>query len=55
MTPQLGGTLESLQVDLVGRQLRLVLERRGPAAAPLWLLLPALSTVSSRGEWKPLA
>lgn len=55
MTPQLGGTLETLQVDLAGRQLRLVLERRGPAAAPLWLLLPALSTVSSRGEWKALA
>ena len=55
MTPQLGGTIETLQVDLAGRQLRLVLERRGPAAAPLWLLLPALSTVSSRGEWKPLA
>jgi hypothetical protein len=28
MTPQLGGTLETLQVDLAGRQLRLVLERR---------------------------
>ena len=55
MTPQLGGTLETLQVDLAGRQLRLVLERRGPAAAPLWLLLPALSTVSSRGEWKAFA
>ena len=55
MTPQLGGNLETLQVDLAGRQLRLVLERRGPAAAPLWLLLPALSTVSSRGEWKAFA
>ena len=55
MTPQLGGTLETLQVDLAGRQLRLVLERRGPAVAPLWLLLPALSTVSSRGEWKAFA
>jgi pimeloyl-ACP methyl ester carboxylesterase len=55
MTPQLGGTIETLQVDLAGRQLRLVLERRGPAAAPLWLLLPALSTVSSRGEWKAFA
>jgi hypothetical protein len=32
-----------------------VLERRGPQGAPLWLLLPALSTVSSRGEWKALA
>ncbi|MBM5804312.1 MAG: alpha/beta hydrolase [Cyanobacteria bacterium K_DeepCast_35m_m2_155] len=55
MTPQLGGMLETLQVDLAGRQLRLVLERRGPAAAPLGLLLPALSTVSSRGEWQALA
>ncbi len=55
MTPQLGGTIETLQVALAGRQLRLVLERRGPAAAPLWLLLPALSTVSSRGEWKAFA
>lgn len=55
MTPQLGGTLETLQVDLAGRQLRLVLERRGPQGAPLWLLLPALSTVSSRGEWQALA
>ena len=55
MTPKLGGTLETLQVDLAGRQLRLVVERSGPATALLWLLLPALSTVSSRGEWKPLA
>jgi len=28
MTPQLEGTLEILQVDLAGRQLRLALERR---------------------------
>ena len=55
MTPQLGGTIETLQVDLAGRQLRLVLERRGAQGAPLWLLLPALSTVSSRGEWQALA
>lgn len=55
MTPQLEGTLETLQMDLAGRQLRLVLERRGPQGAPLWLLLPALSTVSSRGEWTALA
>jgi hypothetical protein len=50
MTPQLEGTLEILQVDLAGRQLRLALERRGPQGAPLWVLLPALSTVSSRSE-----
>ena len=55
MTPQLEGTLEILQVDLAGRQLRLALERRGPQGAPLWVLLPALSTVSSRSEWKALA
>jgi pimeloyl-ACP methyl ester carboxylesterase len=55
MTPQLEGTLETLQMDLAGRQLRLVLESRGPQGAPLWLLLPALSTVSSRGEWTALA
>ena len=33
MTPQLEGTLETLQMDLAGRQLRLVLERRGPQGA----------------------
>ena len=55
MTPQLEGSLEILQVDLAGRQLRLALERRGPQGAPLWVLLPALSTVSSRSEWKALA
>ena len=55
MTTELGGTLETLKVNLSGRQLCLVLERRGPEAAPLWLLLPALSTVSSRGEWKEVA
>ena len=55
MTPAFGGSVERLQLDLAGRQLRLVLERRGPQGAPLWLLLPALSTVSSRGEWTALA
>jgi hypothetical protein len=55
MTPKLGGTLETLQVDLAGRQLRLVVERSGPATAPLWLLLPALSTVSSRAECNAFA
>jgi pimeloyl-ACP methyl ester carboxylesterase len=56
MTPALGGrTVERLQLDLAGNRLGIVLERSGPGTAPLWLLLPALSTVSSRGEWKPLA
>jgi pimeloyl-ACP methyl ester carboxylesterase len=55
MTPAFGGTAERLQLDLAGHRLGVVLERSGPRSAPLWLLLPALSTVSSRGEWKPLA
>jgi pimeloyl-ACP methyl ester carboxylesterase len=55
MTPAFGGTVERLQLDRAGNRLGIVLERSGPGTAPLWLLLPALSTVSSRGEWKPLA
>ena len=55
MTPAFGGELETLTVELNGRRRRITLERRGPWGAPLWLLLPALSTVSSRSEWQPLA
>ena len=55
MTPAFGGKLETLTVELNGRRRRITLERRGPWGAPLWLLLPALSTVSSRSEWQPLA
>ena len=55
MRPAFGGTAERRQLDLAGHRLGVVLERSGPRSAPLWLLLPALSTVSSRGEWKPLA
>jgi len=55
MTPAFGGTAERLQLDLGGHRLGVILERSGPRSAPRWLLLPALSTVSSRGEWKPLA
>jgi pimeloyl-ACP methyl ester carboxylesterase len=55
MTPAFGGTAERLQLDLAGHRLGVVLERSGPRSAPLWLLLPALSTVSSRGEWTALA
>ena len=53
--PSLGGTLEILPFKHAGRQLNLVLEHRGPQGTPLWLLLPALSTVSSRSEWRPFA
>jgi pimeloyl-ACP methyl ester carboxylesterase len=55
MNTGFGGVAETLSLDLGGRRLQVVLERRGPATAPTWLLLPALSTVSSRSEWRPLA
>ena len=55
MNTGFGGVAERLSLDLGGRRLQVVLERRGPATAPIWLLLPALSTVSSRSEWQPLA
>ena len=56
MNTGFGGVAETLSLDLGGRRLQVVLERRGPATgAPTWLLLPALSTVSSRSEWQPLA
>jgi len=51
MSRAFAGEVERLRLNLAGHQLTVVLERRGPAAAPLWLLLPALSTVSSRSEW----
>ena len=36
----------------LGRQLRIAISDNG-GAGPAWLLLPALSTISSRGEWEP--
>ena len=48
---RIGGVPENLHVNLNGRDVRVTLERRGPENGDLWLLLPALSTVSSRGEW----
>jgi pimeloyl-ACP methyl ester carboxylesterase len=54
VTPAFAGTVERLELDLGGQRLRIALERSGPRSAPLWLLLPALSTVSTRSEWKPL-
>ena len=55
MNPLLGGSLERLKFSYANRELGLVIERRGPVNGPLWLLLPALSTVSSRGEWSNFA
>ena len=52
---RIGGVPENLQVNLNGRKVRVTLERRGPEKGDLWLLLPALSTVSSRGEWQEFA
>lgn len=54
MTAVFGGVVETLDLQLGGRRLKIVTERRGPKGAPVWLLLPALSTVSSRSEWQPL-
>ena len=48
-------SLEHLDITLSGKTVRLALERHGPNNAELWLLLPALSTVSSRSEWRPFA
>lgn len=55
LSPRLGGTVEILQVEHAGRQLRLVVEHRGTQGSPIWLMLPALSTVSSRSEWRAFA
>ena len=52
---RIGGVPENLLVNLHGRDIRITLERRGPTDGELWLLLPALSTVSSRGEWHDFA
>ncbi len=52
---RIGGVPETLRFDLNGREVRITMERRGPEHGPLWLLLPALSTVSSRGEWHDFA
>ena len=54
MTTAFKGRVERLELDLAGHRLGIVLEHTGPQSAPVWLLLPALSTVSSRSEWKPL-
>ena len=52
---RIGGVPENLQVNMNGRDFRVTMERRGPENGELWLLLPALSTVSSRGEWHDFA
>ena len=52
---RIGGVPENLHVNLNGRDVRVTLERRGPENGDIWLLLPALSTVSSRGEWHDFA
>ena len=44
-----------LTINLTGRSVQLTLELWGDEAAETWLLLPALSTVSSRSEWHQFA
>ena len=55
MQQQIGGVLEPLWFSSANREIRLIIERRGPEEGPLYLLLPALSTISSRSEWKDFA
>ena len=55
MATQFAGTSEIVEISLSGVQVRLVVETSGPEHADLCLLLPALSTVSSRGEWRTFA
>ena len=55
MTQPIESTLESLEITLAGKPVRLVLEGKGLENKEIWLLLPALSTVSSRGEWYTFA
>ncbi len=55
MKAQLGGNLESVRFTYDQQEIQLIVESLGPEEAPLWLLLPALSTVSSRSEWIELA
>ena len=44
---RIGGVPENLRINLNGREIRITLEKRGPSDGALWLLLPALSTVST--------
>ena len=48
-------TSENLNIILAGRTVRIALERWGTAASEAWIILPALSTVSSRSEWNDFA
>ena len=51
MTQLIEPALETLEITLAGQPIRIVLEKRGMQHKQIWLLLPALSTVSSRSEW----
>ena len=54
-TIRLGGSVDEIRFFYSGKNIKLVVEHRGPEDAPMLLLLPALSTVSSRGEWRNFA
>ena len=55
MQQEIGGVLEPIWFSSANRDIRLIVERRGAENKPLYLLLPALSTISSRSEWKDFA
>ena len=45
---EIGGVPEPIWFSSANREIRLIIERLGPDDGPLYLLLPALSTISSR-------
>ena len=55
MTIETRSSSEYLHITLAGKEVRLTIEKLGSNTKEIWLLLPALSTVSSRSEWYPLA
>ena len=55
MKQQLGGILEPIWFSSSNHEIQLIIERCGPEDGQIYLLLPALSTISSRAEWKDFA
>ena len=55
MTVETRSSSEYLYITLASKEVRLTIEKLGNNTKEIWLLLPALSTVSSRSEWYPLA
>ena len=52
---EINGVPEPIWFSSAYREIRLIIERRGPDNKPLYLLLPPLSTISSQSKWKNFA